>query len=980
MSTTLKNPYVGPRTFRREDGDFFFGREREARDLMALASSERLVLFYAQSGAGKSSLLNTRLLPELERSHFEVLPVGRLQGEGPAGLAVDNIYLYNLMSSMVQQKFSPEALVGLSFSQFLAILEFQDGGYLLGEESLNDIIQEARWRRVLIIDQFEEIFTSHLAFWNKRDEFFRQLAQTLQDDPYLTIILIMREDYVASLDPYAHLLPGGLRMRYYMQRLSQEAALKAVKNPAEGSRPYAEGVAEKLVDDLASITVYKPDGTHEMQRGQYIEPVQLQVVCYGLWEDLPSDRDTITADDLLEVGDVDQSLERFFDRRMAAVAQTMSVPERNIREWFEKELITSNRTRNMVLRDTSDTAMLHDNVVRTMRGDLVKAELRAGQIWYELSHDRLIKPIITSNAKWFDVHLSKFQQRVVLWGVEGKSESLLLRDRELIDAENEASTLTLTSDEQEFLEECRALQKRIQRDRTQTRVIFGALIVSVILLIAAIFSTINANAAKQEANNQASIANTAQVNAITQKNAAATAQVYAESNANAAATAKAEAESQASKALAGSLVAQADALKNSDHGLALLLGMEAYNRNPGDLTKSLLFNLFQFTAYKKVNDFYGVVNSAAVSPDGKWIAMASCTRDACNKQGEIRLFREAIDKPVDAVGGQYGIIYSLAFYQYSDKLILAAGGCDPEGCSINRGQISLWEISDTGAATLLSKTRAHSNLVKTIKFSPDGKLLASGSYDTTILLWDLTDPKNLRDLGARLDHPSFVNDIAFNPDGNYLVSAGDDRTIYVWDISQKDHIGNQPFNKYDQVYTAPVTSVAFSPDGKTLASAGNDSLVRLWDWNAGSLSPRNTTLTGHAGYVTSVAFISDESLASAGFDNQLFVWNISTATPIGPALNVHTKAINRVVFGSFSGKPFLISVGNDRTAIQWDLSTRNPLGPFPDFSDPGNQALISHASDWSVRACSTVKRNLTQTEWDTYLPGQPYNKTCPEFP
>lgn len=59
----IANPYVGPRTFSYEERHLFFGREREARDILARALSERLLLFYAQSGAGKSSSLHTRLVP-----------------------------------------------------------------------------------------------------------------------------------------------------------------------------------------------------------------------------------------------------------------------------------------------------------------------------------------------------------------------------------------------------------------------------------------------------------------------------------------------------------------------------------------------------------------------------------------------------------------------------------------------------------------------------------------------------------------------------------------------------------------------------------------------------------------------------------------------------------------------------------------------------------------------------------------------------
>ena len=92
------NPYVGPRTFTAQQAHLFFGREREARELLALVIAERLVLCYAQSGAGKSSLLQTRLIPQLqEKAHYLTLPVGRVGGELPAGVAqVANIYLFNL--------------------------------------------------------------------------------------------------------------------------------------------------------------------------------------------------------------------------------------------------------------------------------------------------------------------------------------------------------------------------------------------------------------------------------------------------------------------------------------------------------------------------------------------------------------------------------------------------------------------------------------------------------------------------------------------------------------------------------------------------------------------------------------------------------------------------------------------------------------------------------------------------------------------
>ena len=286
MNAVSENPYVGPRTFLKEESHLFFGREREASDLIALVVSEQLVLFYAQSGAGKSSLINTRLIPYMESKEYEVLPVGRISGDPPAGLEPDNVFIYNLLRSLVQQDINLHDLGVLSLTSFLSNLNSNDLGFFYDDSPLPAMPEDAIYipsRRALIIDQFEELFSTHPEAWGQREGFFSQLAQAMQDDAYLWVILVMREEYIAALDPYAHLLTGGLRIRYYMQQLGRQAALKAIKSPVQELRPYAEGVAEKLVDDLCTIKVQQPDGSLSTQPGQYAEPVQLQVVCYSLW-------------------------------------------------------------------------------------------------------------------------------------------------------------------------------------------------------------------------------------------------------------------------------------------------------------------------------------------------------------------------------------------------------------------------------------------------------------------------------------------------------------------------------------------------------------------------------------------------------------------------------------------------------------------------------------------------------------------------
>src|SRR5687767_9472577 len=104
-STT--NPYIGPQPYEERQGDRFFGRRREARELLALVLSEQQVVFYAQSGSGKTSLVNTRLIPDLRKKGFEVLR-GRVIGNAPRGVEIENIFVFNLLRSLAPGDTAPD--------------------------------------------------------------------------------------------------------------------------------------------------------------------------------------------------------------------------------------------------------------------------------------------------------------------------------------------------------------------------------------------------------------------------------------------------------------------------------------------------------------------------------------------------------------------------------------------------------------------------------------------------------------------------------------------------------------------------------------------------------------------------------------------------------------------------------------------------------------------------------------------------------
>ncbi|GIK42620.1 MAG: hypothetical protein BroJett011_64530 [Chloroflexota bacterium] len=442
MTSNSNNPYVGPRTFTRQESDRFFGREREARELFSLVVSERLVLFYAQSGAGKSSLLNTRLIPQLQAAGFAVLPPGRVSGELPPGMAeVGNIFAFNLMLSLDQSNSDPQQFAHLPLTDFLAGLVSDDGEHYRyeSEATLKGAGAQAEAEgyvpvpHVLIIDQFEEITTTHPRHWPQREDFFRQLDRAMADDPLLWAVLTFREDYLAALEPYAPLLAGNMRARFYMQRMECDAALEAVKKPAQqGGRPFAPGVAESLVDNLRQIRV--EDQTRP-QLGQFVEPVQLQVVCYQLWENLKTrPAGEITQADLQELGNVDRALADFYEQALAKAIAATEQSELELRDWFERKLITEAGTRGSVYRGKDSAGGIPTRTTDFLVNQFVlRSESRAGGIWYELVHDRFIEPILQANKAW-RAQQPLLVQMAEAWISSGESMSNLLEGQQLQEA------------------------------------------------------------------------------------------------------------------------------------------------------------------------------------------------------------------------------------------------------------------------------------------------------------------------------------------------------------------------------------------------------------------------------------------------------------------------------------------------------------------------------------------------------------------
>jgi len=238
--------------------------------------------------------------------------------------------------------------------------------------------------------------------------------------------------------------------------------------------------------------------------------------------------------------------------------------------------------------------------------------------------------------------------------------------------------------------------------------------------------------------------------------------------------------------------------------------------------------------------------------------------------------------------------------------------------------IKLWDAK-TGA--LEATLNGHENEVRGVVFSPDDKTIASGSRDGTLKLWDV-DGRSLKATLSGHDGP--VTFVAFDPSGKQLASSSIDETIRIWDVENENSVRTL------LGHTDYVWSLAFSPDGRTLVSASDDGTVRVWDVASGV---ERFTLTGHDKQVWSVAVSPDgTSIASGGPDGTVRLWNLANGR-LRSVLRGHESAVRSVAFSPDGNR--LASASWDETIRLWDVSSRKAVHVINGHTEYVHTALFS---------------------------------------
>ncbi|MDE0299131.1 MAG: cohesin domain-containing protein [Candidatus Poribacteria bacterium] len=301
------------------------------------------------------------------------------------------------------------------------------------------------------------------------------------------------------------------------------------------------------------------------------------------------------------------------------------------------------------------------------------------------------------------------------------------------------------------------------------------------------------------------------------------------------------------------------------------------------------------------------VYAVAYSPDGRRFTSG-------NNGGTIRLWDAVTGAPIGKVEGHRSWVGSVAFSPDGSTLV----------CGYNDGVIRIWNVL-TGALmrTLNPRTvganglweaftglsermlSAHTFAVTSIAYSPDGRMIATGSFDF-IRLWDAATGEQTGQLEG---HRKGIRDLAFSPDGRTLASGSIDATVRLWNLV------TGVSERLLEGHRAAVNCVAYSHDGRILASGSADDTIRLWDALTGA--PKQT-LSGHRDTVNSVAFTPDGRTIASGGSNTVRLWDVLTGANTR-TLKGYTGTVTSVAFspdghtlaaGSYDGAAHLWALGS----------------------------------------------------------------------
>jgi WD40 repeat protein/transcriptional regulator with XRE-family HTH domain len=974
-------PYLGLVPFEERDARVFYGRGEMVAQLVRWLAGRLdgagMLLVAGESGAGKSSLLRAGLMPWLaagalgpgsERWPRRVIrPTGSPLRELALQLAevasADPVSVYRSLSAAPDEApMLVEQAVRIATSR----------GPASGPGRPGDAAACPPPRLILVVDQFEELFTAGGDADADRDDFITALhaAATVpagpQHLPAALVVGAVRADYLGRLIAYPALKAALEAGPFTVGPMSEGELRLAVTGPAaEAGLAVEPALVEAVIAEL-----------REGARGALgtgVLPLMSQAMA-ATWQRRAGNELTLRG--YRRAGGVADAV----NRSAQAAYDTLTGPQKDAARLVFTQLtvITADgqfarrRCHRADLRAPgSPMAADIDAVIEVFSAQRL---LVLGEDSVEISHDALLQAWKQLQDWLGDDQLDRALYSQVItdadtWESNGRDSSYLYQPGRLaaIDAATarwqDATTRypPLPATSVAFLDAAHHAARRTIRRRRSGVAILALL--TVLAVVASGFAFYQRAAAVQ----------------------------------------------QRDQAIYNQVVAEALQLGSSDTALAAQLNLAAYRIQPTQDLASRLVNTENTPLPSPLAVGAGFVYTVAFNPDGQVMASG-------NADGTTRLWDVAdpahplpLGQPLPAasgsgsVGGVF-VVQSVAFSPDGHTLASAD----------NNGDVQLWEVTDPARPRLLGQAvipggppinsiafsrdgrtlaigfegyvnavvqlwniahPAHprplgqvvagaTGTTESVAFRPDGHILATGSFDGTVRLWDVADPAKVRPLGRPLTGAGAeVHSVAFSPDGQTLASGDNIGTIRLWDVADPAHS-----RLLGPILTGggAVASVAFSPDGQRLASGSLDGTVWLWAVaDPAYPSPLGQRLTGAAGAVQSVAFSPDgHTLASGGLDGIIRLWSlprtILTGSSGGPDLV------------AFSPAGHMLASSDEIAAVRlWDVTDPahpRPLGPVP---ASGNAPVDTLAFSPDGHILATGDDAGTVRLWDVTDPAHP---------
>lgn len=886
--TELDNPYKGLRAFTEGDAQDFNGRETLIQQLLTRLGDagelSRFLTIVGPSGSGKSSVVKAGLIPALRR--------GALPGS-------ENWFIIEMMPGAHPLEELEAALLRVAVNPPSSLMEqFQKDSRGLIRAVRRSLPNDPSIDLVLVIDQFEEMFTL-VQDETERLRFLGLLVTAILDEnSRVRVILTMRADFIDR--PLGYVDFGELihqRMEIVLP-LTPDELESTIASPAERVGLQLEsGLVSAILHDLgdqpgtlpllqyALTELYEKRAGNTLTKSAYQEiggvlgalgrraeevfmgldeegqviarQIFLRLVTLGEGVEDTRRRVLIYELENLKFGDMDlrkvsrafkATLDAFgnarllsFDRDPGTRGPTVEVAhEAIIREWPRlRDWLEETRTLVRMQRQLSIAASEWIDAKRDASFLLSGTKLAQYEGW------------TVSLAIALTQHEIGYLKASVTARDQREMEEAARQRRELESARKLAET-----------ESSRAELQTRSAKRLRQRAVFltSALALAIVFAGVAVFFG-------NQANKNAAIA---------QQNAA---------------TAKASENIAISRELAAAAISNLEV--DPERSILLALQAEATTHTieaDNALHRSIRSSRVLLTIHP---NFASFVTGIAYSPDGKQIATASYA-------GPGKIWDSNSGVLLLTLTGHTGAISSIAYSPDGKRVATASSD----------KTIRIWDA--VNGSKILTLT-GHDNLVQNIKFSPDGKYLVSASDDTTARIWDTKTGKELLNFSG---HGNVVYDVAFSSDGKQIASCGGDGNIRIWNAVSGKELLTLPIGHEGYIY-----SVAFNKDGSRIATTGVDSefgqsLIKEWDTTTGKVLFEGSL--GHKGYVWDIAYSSNGKLAATGgFDQFVRVWDTETKQVLY-TLSGHSYDITSVSF-SPDGKR-LASASYDGTVRIWDLT------------------------------------------------------------